>query len=55
MMNQDIINEIKNQDYSDIVEKIERFLIEEIEKNNAKRNNPRIKWGDRLSSDSLHL
>jgi len=36
MMNQDIINEIKNQDYSDIIEKIERFLSEQIEKNNVK-------------------
>lgn len=35
-MNQDIINEIKNQDYSDIIEKIERFLSEQIEKNNVK-------------------
>jgi NAD+ synthase len=36
MMNQDIINEIKNKDYSDIIEKIEKFLSEQIEKNNVK-------------------
>jgi NAD+ synthase len=35
-MNQDIINEIKNQDYSDIIEKIEKFLTEQMEKNNVK-------------------
>jgi len=35
-MNQDIINEIKNQDYSDIIEKIEKFLSEQIEKNHVK-------------------
>lgn len=35
-MNQEIINEIKNQDYSKITESIEEFLIEKIEKTNAK-------------------
>jgi len=35
-LNQDIINEIKNQNYSDIIENIEKFLTEQIEKNNAK-------------------
>ena len=35
-MNQEIIEEIKNQDYTVITEKIENFLINEIEKNNAK-------------------
>ena len=35
MLNEDIINEIKNQDYSGIIEKIEKFLTEQIEKNNA--------------------
>ena len=34
-MNQDIIDEIKNQDYSKITEKIEGFLIDEIKKTNA--------------------
>ncbi len=34
-MNQNIINEIKNQDYSNITERIERFLAEQIEKNNS--------------------
>ena len=34
-MNEDIINEIKNQDYSGIIEKIEKFLTEQIEKNNV--------------------
>ena len=34
-MNQDIIDEIKNQDYSKITEKIEEFLIDEIKKTNA--------------------
>ncbi|MBS3926633.1 MAG: NAD+ synthase [Nitrosarchaeum sp.] len=32
-MNQNIINEIKNQDYKAITETIEKFLIEQIEKN----------------------
>jgi len=35
LLNEDIINEIKNQDYSGIIEKIEKFLTEQIEKNNA--------------------
>ena len=35
-MNQDIINEIKNQDYSSITETIEKFLSEQIEKNHVK-------------------
>jgi len=35
-LNQDIINEIKNQNYPEIIEKIENFLTEQIEKNNAK-------------------
>lgn len=34
-MNQDIINEIINQDYSAITEIIEKFLTEQIEKNHA--------------------
>ena len=36
MLNQDIINEIKDQDYSKITETIESFLSDQIEKNNAK-------------------
>ncbi len=36
MLNQDIINEIKNIDYASITETIEKFLSEQIEKNNAK-------------------
>ncbi|MBA4718624.1 MAG: NAD+ synthase [Nitrosopumilus sp.] len=35
-MNQDIINEIKNNDYASITETIEKFLSEQIEKNHAK-------------------
>ena len=35
-MNQDIINEIKNQDYASITETIEKFLSDQIEKNHAK-------------------
>ena len=35
-MNQDIINEIKNNDYASITETIEKFLSEQIEKNNSK-------------------
>jgi len=35
-LNQDIINEIKNQDYSSITETIEKFLSDQIEKNHAK-------------------
>ncbi len=35
-MNQEIIDEIKNQDYSKITKGIENFLTEQIEKNNAK-------------------
>ena len=36
MLNQDIINEIKNQDYASITESIEKFLSKQIEKNRAK-------------------
>ena len=36
MLNQDIINEVKNQDYASITESIEKFLSEQIEKNHAK-------------------
>jgi len=36
LLNQDIINEIKNKDYASITETIEKFLSEQIEKNNAK-------------------
>ena len=36
MLNQDIINEIKNNDYTAITETIEKFLSEQIEKNHAK-------------------
>ena len=36
MLNQDIINEIKNQDYASITETIEKFLSEQIEKQHAK-------------------
>ena len=36
MLNQDIIKEIINQDYSTITETIEKFLSEQIKKNNAK-------------------
>jgi len=35
-LNQDIINEIKNQDYASITETIEKFLSEQIEKNRVK-------------------
>ena len=35
-MNQDIIDEIKNQDYASITETIEKFLSEQIEKEQAK-------------------
>ena len=35
-MSQEIINEIKNQDYASVTEKIESFLSEQIEKNHAK-------------------
>ena len=35
-MNQEIINEIKNKDYSKITESIEDFLLEKIEKTNSK-------------------
>ncbi len=35
-MNQDIIDEIKNQDYARITEEFEKFLLDQIEKNNAK-------------------
>jgi len=36
LLNQDIINEIKNNDYASITETIEKFLSEQIEKNHAK-------------------
>ena len=36
LLNQEIIDEIKNQNYPLIVEKIERFLLEKIKENNAK-------------------
>ncbi len=35
-MNQDIINEIKNNDYASITETIEKFLSDQIEKNHSK-------------------
>jgi len=35
-LNQDIINEIKNNDYASITETIEKFLSDQIEKNHAK-------------------
>jgi len=35
-LNQDIINEIKDQDYASITETIEKFLSEQIEKNHVK-------------------
>jgi len=35
-LNQDIISEIKNQDYFSITETIEKFLVDQIEKNHAK-------------------
>jgi len=35
-LNQDIIDEIKNQDYSSITETIEKFLSEQMEKNHVK-------------------
>jgi len=35
-LNQDIIDEIKNQDYASITETIEKFLSEQIEKNHVK-------------------
>jgi len=35
LLNQDIINEIINQDYSKIIENIEKFVSEQIDKNNA--------------------
>jgi len=35
-LNQDIIDEIKNQDYASITETVEKFLSEQIEKNHAK-------------------
>ncbi len=34
-MNQDIINEIKNQDYSEITETIQEFILEQITKNQS--------------------
>ncbi len=36
MLTHDIINEIKNQDYSEITKTIENFLVDQIEKNHAK-------------------
>ena len=35
-MNQDIINEIINQDYASITDKIEKFIESQIEKNQSK-------------------
>jgi len=35
-LSQDIINEIKNQNYPNIIEEIEKFLTEQIEKNKSK-------------------
>jgi len=35
LLNQDIINEIINQDYSKIIENIEKFVSEQVDKNNA--------------------
>ena len=35
-MNQDIINEIKNQDYASITQSFEKFLSDQLEKNHAK-------------------
>jgi len=35
LLNQEVINEIINLDYSIVIEKIERFVSEQIEKNNA--------------------
>lgn len=35
-MNQDIINEIKNQDYASITQIFEKFLLDQIEENHAK-------------------
>ncbi len=35
-MNQDIINEIKNQDYASLTETLEKFISEQIEKNHVK-------------------
>jgi len=35
LLNQDIINEIVNQDYSEIIENIEKFVSEQIDKNNV--------------------
>ena len=35
-MNQDIINEIKNQDYASITQTFEKFLSDQLEKNHAK-------------------
>ena len=35
-MNQEIINEIQEQDYSKITSVIEKFLVEKIEENNSK-------------------
>ena len=36
LLNQEIIDEIKNQNYQSIIEKIEKFLLEKIKENNAK-------------------
>ncbi len=36
LLNQEIIDEIKNQDYASIVETIEKFLLERIKENNVK-------------------
>ena len=35
LLNQDIINEIKNQDYASITQTIEKFLSEQIEKSHV--------------------
>ena len=35
MLNKEIIDEIKNQDYSEITEIIEKFLLEQVEKNHS--------------------
>jgi NAD+ synthase len=35
LLNQDIINEIVNQDYSKIIDNIEKFVSEQVDKNNA--------------------
>ena len=54
-MNQDIINEITNQDYSSITEKIEDFLSDKIEKNHAEGVILGLSGGIRFCSFSLYL